>query len=148
MWWIFLVNLQRIAKDIQIREIEIYLSQNGGKEGVFVLFQCLFVSCMFAQYGLCVTLSETSLKVYVTANWAPITDLEAPFALFFFFFFFFPCLTASSPFPAMAKSNMKTLKRGLQPCFSFTNIAHCSHHQPDLAIDMVTNWNVCSEIQQ
>lgn len=99
MWWIFLVNLQRIAKDIQIREIEIYLSQNGGKEGVFVLFQCLFVSCMFAQYGLCVTLSETSLKVYVTANWAPITDLEAPFALVFFFFFF-SLLDCVKPFPS------------------------------------------------
>lgn len=75
----------------------------------------------------------------------PITDVfEAVFVLFFMF----PCLTTSSPFPVIAKSNMKTLKEGLQPCFSFTNIAHCSHRQFDLATDMVTSWQVCSEIQQ
>lgn len=53
-----------------------------------------------------------------------------------------------NPFsPARAKGNMKSLKQSLQPCFSSTNIACCSHHRSNLTIDMVTFWNVFSESQ-
>lgn len=57
-------------------------------------------------------------------------------------------MPASSLFsPVRAKGNMKSLKQSLQPCFSSTNIACCSHHRSDLAMEVVTFWNVFSESQ-
>ena len=60
---------------------------------------------------------------------------------------YFICLLQVSS-PVIAKSNMKSLKRSLQPYFSITNIACCSHHRSYLNIDMVTFWNVFSESQK
>lgn len=60
---------------------------------------------------------------------------------------YFICLLQVSS-PVTAKSNMKSLKQSLQPCFSITNIACCSHHRSYLNIDMVTFRNVFSESQK
>lgn len=60
---------------------------------------------------------------------------------------YFICLLQVSS-PVTAKSNMKSLKQSLQPCFSITNIACCSHHRSYLNIDMVTFWNIFSESQK
>lgn len=89
------------------------------------------------------TLMGTSLDSYFRSN-------HATQSLFYLKQHLYLCSSYAcfkSFSPARAKGNMKSLKQSLQPCFSSTNIACCSHHRSDLAIDVVTFWNVFSESQ-
>lgn len=97
---------------------------------VYLVRECLFCS------------RQTSHLFQVSPCYSMTVLFEAAFVVSYFI-----CLLQVSS-PVIAKSNMKSLKRSLQPYFSITNIACCSHHRSYLNIDMVTFWNVFSESQK
>lgn len=122
--------------------IHILWYQYSCKEKVFLSLNSFHVYLLSAYY-VSDTLMGTNLDIYFRSNCA--TQSLFYLKLHLYLYSSYACFKSFSP--ARAKGNMKCLRQSLQPCFSSTNIACCSHHRSDLAMDMVTFWNVFSESQ-
>ena len=126
MWWIFLVNLQHIAKDVQIREIKIYLSQNGGRQVQCYLFHiCLHNMKYVLPFQRLILKSipqlTVLLKVYFPAHRArrSLISLKQCLHCIFFFLIFISLLDCVKPFPSYGQEQHEDFGAGFTTLFFF-----------------------------